>query len=270
MYNFFSKIGILFIFSYTSVLGFPSKQDTVFNQTDNNGVKQGYWKTYYPDEGGVKYTGYFKDGYPVGEFKRYYESGRMEAIMVFDETGKKADTQLYYENGKLAAEGLYVNKEKHGFWKYYSFYNDFLSHEEHYDMGKKHGLSIKYYSNGKISEKLNWVQGEMEGIWEQYFDNGNLKLKATHENGKRTDDFIMYFNDGNIEIEGRYKDNLKEGTWTWYTEKGEIETTIEYLSGIPKNKDELDDHQTKLVEDLENNKGKYTQLEKTLKPTDTK
>lgn len=46
--------------------------DTVFNQVDNNNLKQGHWKKYYKN-GKVAYKGYFKDDKPRGVFLRYHE-----------------------------------------------------------------------------------------------------------------------------------------------------------------------------------------------------
>ena len=51
------------------------KGDTLKNYTDINGLKQGYWqKKYY--NGNIKYEVYFKNNKPIGEFKRFYESGK--------------------------------------------------------------------------------------------------------------------------------------------------------------------------------------------------
>ena len=44
------------------------------NQSDTNGLRQGFWKKEYPN-GGLIYKGNFKDGKPVGEWKRFYKGG---------------------------------------------------------------------------------------------------------------------------------------------------------------------------------------------------
>ena len=57
-----------------------SQSDTVFNQTDKQGHKQGYWKVKY-DNGPLKYSAFFKDDKPLGLMKRYFEDGTLKAVM---------------------------------------------------------------------------------------------------------------------------------------------------------------------------------------------
>ena len=42
-----------------------SGSDTIWNQTDKNGLKQGFWKVTY-ENGFVKYQGFFKNNLPFG------------------------------------------------------------------------------------------------------------------------------------------------------------------------------------------------------------
>ena len=70
------------------------ENDTVFNNVDKNGLKQGHWKKYYPN-GNLNYSGFFKDNKPVGILKRYFESGNLKAIMNFDNTGTFSETKLF-------------------------------------------------------------------------------------------------------------------------------------------------------------------------------
>src|ERR1035437_3386097 len=139
----------LFFISFTISLicnlqSFAQPGDTIFNQTDKQGLKQGFWKVKYPN-GLVKYSAYFKNDKPAGLMKRYFEDGTIKAVMVFDATGIKAKTKLYYQDGPLAAEGNYVNSLKDSTWNYYSYYTKTLSNRENYVKGKKNGLSVSYY-----------------------------------------------------------------------------------------------------------------------------
>ncbi|GAH37310.1 unnamed protein product, partial [marine sediment metagenome] len=62
-------IGGLFLLTAQIFAQVPlSDKDTLLNQVDKNGLKQGYWKKYY-DNGNIKYEGYFKNDKPTGELK---------------------------------------------------------------------------------------------------------------------------------------------------------------------------------------------------------
>ena len=99
------RLIITFLFAiYISTDLSLSQTDTLFNQTDNKGLKQGYWKKYYPN-GNLLYKGYFENNMPSGEMKRYYESGAIQAVMFFSENGKRSKIRLFYEDGELSAEG---------------------------------------------------------------------------------------------------------------------------------------------------------------------
>lgn len=60
---------------------FAADSDTLWNQTDNKGKKQGNWRANY-ENGKLKYSGYFKDNKPVGEMKRFHENGALKALMI--------------------------------------------------------------------------------------------------------------------------------------------------------------------------------------------
>jgi antitoxin component YwqK of YwqJK toxin-antitoxin module len=236
--------------------------DTLYNQVDKNDLRQGYWKTYY-DNGSIKYEGYFKDNKPVGEFKRYFENKVIKSIMVFEDDGETAYTNIFYENGKLAAEGIYINQEKDGVWKYYSYYDEFLSIEEVYSMGIKNGKSTKFYKSGQISETLNWTEGHKNGEWIQYFTNGKYKIIGSYKDGKLHGKFVVYYDTGIPNVVGTYYENLRDGDWIIYDRKGKTDYKIEYNKGIAKNQKELDLREQEKLDQLMKNKGKFEDPDKT-------
>ena len=109
---------------------YSGANDTVFNQVDKKGRKQGWWKKYY-DNGNLKYTGFFKNDKPAGVLKRYFESGNLKAVMNFDSLNNRSEINIYYENGTLAAHGYYNGTKKDSLWKYYSYYDTENSGELH-------------------------------------------------------------------------------------------------------------------------------------------
>jgi antitoxin component YwqK of YwqJK toxin-antitoxin module len=241
-------------FSFSSFAG-RNKQDTIFNQTDSRGLKQGYWKKYYPN-GNLMYKGFFRDDKPVGEMKRYFKSGNLKAILVFNENSYYAKARVYYEDGTLASEGYYSDSEKDSIWKYYSYYDQKLKSSETYKNGVKQGFSYEYYPNGNCFEKTEWKNNMKDGIWEQYFDDGSLRLKAAYTDGKLTGSFIAFYSNDRPMVEGHYENNKREGTWIYFSENGKVSQQIAYAGGQPLNEEELTRQQQEFFMKIEENIGK--------------
>ncbi len=239
-----------------------SNGDTIFNQTDKQGLKQGFWKAKY-DDGTVKYMVFFKDDKPSGTMKRYFDDATIKAIMYYHPDGIRSKAQIYYQAGPIAAEGNYVKTFKDSTWSYYSYYTKTLSNKETYANGKKHGYSISYYSTDTISEVLSWKNGIRDGEWKQYFPNGVLKLSTLFANGKRTGDFILNYPDKRAEWKGSYYNDKREGTWNHFDASGENDTNIEYKNGVATNAAELEGKEQELLNEIEKVKGKIPEPDET-------
>jgi antitoxin component YwqK of YwqJK toxin-antitoxin module len=224
------------------------------NITDSKGLKQGPWETKYP-KGTLKYKGVFKDGKPVGEFKRFYETGSLRIAQTFRTNGSSF-AKVYYENGVLAAEGKYLGEKKDSIWRYYSYYEKVLRMTETYKNGSLEGLTCRYHNNGKVSEELTYVNGKKNGPWKQYTTDGKLSLKATYVNDERTGVFTTFYENGMIEINGRIENGLAEGAWRYFDENGNEKSVINYSKGIADTQLELDKQQQEFMMKLEMNKGR--------------
>ena len=113
-----------------------SQEYDTINQLDTQGRKTGYWEKKTPD-GNFVYQGYFKEGRPVGEMKRYYETGELKAVMNYMEDNDTVRTKFYYNDGEPAAEGCYLGNQKEGLWTYYSFYSAAVTSTEFFVHGLK-------------------------------------------------------------------------------------------------------------------------------------
>ena len=237
------------------------KNDTVFNQTDNTGKKQGFWKK-YDARGHLIYRGYFKNGRPVGTFKRYYENGKIKSVMYYHPDNDTVDVTFFYQTGKPAARGQYFHRKKTGKWEYYSFYDDFLSYVEQYKNGIKNGPSIKFYATGDTAEVLEFSNGLKDGKWVQYFPGGIPKLRAGYKKDKLEGKFILFYPDGKQQVAGFYTQNVRNGEWKMFNKNGKEERIINFRNGIAENRDELDHEQNALLDSLLKNKGKFMDPEK--------
>ncbi|MFZ4398646.1 MAG: LytTR family transcriptional regulator DNA-binding domain-containing protein [Bacteroidales bacterium] len=199
-----------------SSISFAQQITDTSNRTDKAGKKQGYWKK-TDAKGILKYEGNFKDNYPTGEFKYYYEDGKIKAISKFFEKGIRSYSKTYYPNGKLMSEGFYISTHKDSTWKYYNEF-DVLIKEESYKANLKNGEWKTFYDDASLFNKISWKNGKREGSWEQNYSSGSLKTQ--YKNDKLEGLYQEFTPDGKLKSQGKYKNNLKEGLWFWYNHNG--------------------------------------------------
>lgn len=219
------------------------------NRTDSNGKKQGVWEKHYRN-GKLMYKGHFKDGYPVGEMKRYHETGVLKAILIFTEKGKKSKAELFSEKGQLLAKGNFVNKQKDSIWNCFDAKKR-VRVIESYANGKKDGENKYLFKNGNVSEVIVYSAGVKNGIWERYYPDGTTLFTTKYVNGKLHGGFIRRYKNGIIELSGNYKLGKKDGVWQYYSPKGKELAKVSYKNGVATNQKELDAKQQKALEEME-------------------
>jgi len=250
----FLLVCFMFITNFLYGFNFTQQTDTVFNQTDQNGLKQGFWKKYYPN-GQVKYRGQFLNDHPTGIFYRFYDNGPLQSVQSFRNDGSSF-VKIYYQNGILAAEGKFLGTKKDSIWRYYSFYGGYLSYIESYKKGLKDGTSKKYYEKGSISQELSWRNGKKDGSWKIWFPNGQLQLESSFSEGKLNGTFTTYYPDGDIEIRGTYKNDVRVGTWTLTNPGTKKRKKIKYVNGVREDQGEIDKAFEEQLNKIEKSKGK--------------
>jgi len=243
-------------------LEIAGQQDTVFNLTDAQGRKQGFWKKHYPN-GQLLYKGFFENDRPVGTMIRYYENGSPKAQLYYHTNGDRARAVLYYADGKKAAEGIYLREQKDSTWNYYSYYNVNLTSKESFAFGKREGFLQYFYPGGKPAEKIEYHSGTRNGIWEQFFESGIPKLKATYRDGKLEGKFVVYQENGIPFVTGNYANDNRHGKWIFYKEDGSTELEMEYENGLVSGKDLLDEKQSEFLRLIDENRGKIEEPDET-------
>jgi antitoxin component YwqK of YwqJK toxin-antitoxin module len=250
------RISNIFISIVLTVNILQAQNDTIFNQTDAKGLKQGYWKKLSPN-GKLLYKGFFKDGKPMGEMRKYYESGDLKAIMIYDQKNEHILTKVYYEDGEKAAEGIYYHELKDSIWRYFSYYSGTVIGTESYNKGAKEGIEQHFYESGKLSEEISWKNNRKEGIWNQYFEDGKPKLKTFNSSNKLSGIYTVYYPDGRLFIVGAYVNNLRQGKWTFYDDNGNIKSEIVYNNGKADNEKEIIEKDQEFFKKVEQNIGKF-------------
>ncbi|MCF6332248.1 MAG: hypothetical protein L3J11_03110 [Draconibacterium sp.] len=198
------------------------------NQTDANGLRQGLWQKQQAN-GRLLYEGNFKDGKPVGVWKRFHEGGQVKAVIKYEQSSDSAFAQLFDKLGKKVAEGNFVNQKKEGNWVYFSKNRKVA--EEHYKLGLKNGVSRKYYKTGELMELADWINGMQHGNYQIYFKTGKPYFQCKMSNNQRNGLCLVYFQDGKPEMEANYKNNLRHGEWKYYNKQGELLYVLKYDNG---------------------------------------
>lgn len=201
------------------------------NKVDEQGKKQGLW-TKYKD--GVKfYEGHFKDGYPVGEFSRYYPSGRLMLKSTYSEQGSRRLSEFYYDERKsqLKAKGLFIDKKKEGAWLIYNE-SGILVSEEHYKNDTANGVWKLHNYFGSLVKETPYSMGRINGLQKEYFEKGNLKRVISFKMDTVNGSTKIYFPEGQIRIEGYYNFGLQDKDWTYYEANGDVLFIETYQEGV--------------------------------------
>ena len=230
------------------IILFPIISFSQINQTDTNGLRQGLWKKQYPN-GGLMYEGMFREGKPVGEWKRFHEGGQKKALISYIENSDSAYTLFFDVWGEKVAEGNYLNERKTGLW--YLFSKNIKIAEEQFKNGDKHGICRKFFDTGELLEEAEWEFGKQEGKYQVFYKNGIPYMQCKFNNNMRNGLCLSYFQNGKLELEGNYNNNLRHGNWKYYNEAGELLHTLKYNEGQllnPEVRDSIDNIQMQNME----------------------
>lgn len=227
------------------------------NQTDANGQRQGFWQKKQAN-GRLVYEGYFKDGKPVGEWKRYHPGGQLKALIEYK--GDTAFTQIFDVWHNKLTEGNYVNQKKQGQWKL--FKNSVCIADEEYRDGVKHGVAHRYFNTGEVMEESFWENGTQTGNYQVFYKNGQAYIQCKMLDGKRHGLFLVFYENGQPEREAAYKNGLRHGEWRYYNTAGEYQYSLFYDLGQIQNPQVRDSIDNLRLNELEKNKGTLLDPEK--------
>lgn len=222
--NKMASLKSIFIITLTSFQLVLLSQNSV-NQFDENGERHGYWSKNFEGTEEKRYEGNFEHGKEIGLFKYYKLDNKksvLSATKLFNPENSQADVKFYTSKGKLVSEGLMNGKLFIGKWVYYHKNNDGILKTEHYnESGELHGVSITYFENGVMAEKLQFKHGQLNGLCEWYTKNGNLFKSSEFKNNELHGISKTFNENGELIIEGNYQSDLRVGFWKYY-ENGQL------------------------------------------------
>jgi uncharacterized protein len=198
------------------------------NRTDNNGLKQGDWKEFYPN-GGIKSERTYKDDLMHGYYKEYDNRGKLVLTMLYEDGAivksqveDEPDIEIvnkHDQDGKLIYSGPYRNKIPVGV------------HREYGKDGKVTNAFI-YNDNGLLlSEGLVDEAGKYNGKWKDFYNNGKVQAEGQYTDSRRTGQWKFYNASEKVEQTGSYNNGRPDGLWNWYYENGSILKEEEYFQG---------------------------------------
>lgn len=179
----FIKISILLLLSMSVINGFG--QSDTLNQTDANGLKQGYWIINFPDNPAQKKTeGKYVNSKKEGVWKTYFPSGKIKQEITYVHNRPNGYAKIYYEDGKLSEEGIWKGNKWVGNYKFYHKNGQLAYDFKYNNSGKREGEQKYYYENGNKMIEGNWANGKESGVIKEYDEKGKLKVEKTFNNGK--------------------------------------------------------------------------------------
>lgn len=198
------------------------------NRTDNNGLKQGDWKEFYPN-GGIKSERTFKDDLMHGYYKEYDTRGKLVLTMLYENGAivksnveDAPDIEIvnkHDQDGNLIYSGPYRNKIPVGV------------HREYGKDGKVTNAFI-YNDNGLLlSEGVVDEAGKYNGKWKDLYPSGKVQAEGQYTDSRRTGQWKFYNTEGKVEQTGSYNNGRPDGLWNWYYETGAILKEEEYFQG---------------------------------------
>lgn len=214
------------------------------NRKDNNGMKQGDWKEFYPS-GGIKVEKSFKDDLLHGYYKEYDQKGKLALTMLYENGAivksnveDQPDIEIikkYDQAGKLIYSGPYRNKVPVGIHRDYGadgkvinakIYNDnglLMSEGIVDDAGNSNGKWKDLYPSGKILADGQYTDNRRTGLW-KFYDEASEKVEQTgyYNNGRPDGIWKWYYENGNLLREEEYFQGKRDGSYTEYSKTGEI------------------------------------------------
>lgn len=102
---------------------------------------------YFHSDGSISERKIFKNGFPYGSHKIYYNSGKIKTVRTYLFGVLKGISKTYNEKGGLLESGTYLKGKREGIWK-------------------------TYYPNGKVKEQGTYKNDLKVGVWKVFYYNG--------------------------------------------------------------------------------------------------
>ena len=196
--------------------------------TDENGLRQGLWKEYYPT-GELRSKGKYKDSKPVGAWKFYFIDQTVEIEGSYTNKGHKdGDWLWFYPTGDTLMAAHYEDGDLDGYYVEYDEQGEPIV-QGNYVAGYEEGVWT--YRNGTSVETGKYDGGKKEGLWITTFDKDHTAYEIRYDQDVRDGKYVAYWPNGLVKTVGKYDKGLQDGLWTHYNDEGQTTLTTLYKDG---------------------------------------
>jgi antitoxin component YwqK of YwqJK toxin-antitoxin module len=201
------------------------------NRKDENGLKQGLWRTYF-DNGRPRTEAFFLDDLLTGTYKEFEENGNIKVLLQYangniieekDTVAMDIEIRNEYDNeGNLIKSGSYRESVPVGIHRTY-------------DKNGKVIDAILYDNNGiKTGQGIITNEGKKEGDWKYFYRERRISATGKYSNNLQTGNWKYFYLDGKTEQTGNYKQGKTDGLWQWFYSDGSLKREEEYYEGLPE------------------------------------
>ena len=127
---------------------------------------------------------------------------------------------LRIQEGKMLLHAEFFKTDQLESWKTY-----------HPTLRCPHGLHIKWYENGNLSEQRNYREGVLSGVTKEWYESGIQSIEVQFENDKQNGLSNEWHENGNKKSEQHYKDGILDGKSVDYHENGQKHEEGQYKDG---------------------------------------
>jgi uncharacterized protein len=201
---------------------------------------------------------------PHGRSVTFFENGKVERTLVYDQGLADGELNLYYPQGTLRGSCGFKKGARHG--KMLVYYEDGTKQEEaSYQEGKLIGELIRYYPKEVRATLIPYAGGLPHGKAFEWYPSGALKATAHYSNGVLQSEgtnpaLLVYYEDHTLqevqdfqhgELTGThfcyhpngkesyrmlYKNGKKQGKEQFFSDRGDLLGEGEFDRGVPKGK----------------------------------
>ncbi|GAB3738480.1 hypothetical protein GCM10027594_18950 [Hymenobacter agri] len=134
-----------------------------------------------------------------GEIKRFYKSGKLKEVALYEKGLRNGITITYNPNGSLNYEATYKAGKLNGLYKHYD--KGLLVKQINYSDGFYNGEWIAYRKGHKTIE-AQFAMGRLNGwYYDYYFKSGRIQRKAFYRDGGIVSGEFLYGEDGCLKYE---------------------------------------------------------------------
>jgi len=250
--------------------------------------KQDSIYTEWYETGHIKVEGYYKDGFPINNWKYYYRDGRLKTVEEMKASQSyiwefylpdslhtptisegNGEMTTFYTTGAVKEWYNYKDGLKHGDFEELSVYG-YTTLKGSFKNGEKDGEWEYSYYKGQKEKVSHYKKGLLNGHYNYYYDNGKVNVDGEYKNGKKQGEWTWYTNEGKRDMQGQFKEDKQHGKWNYWHPTGELSYNAEYNEGLRSGewtyfyKDGTKFKQGTFVDDLKNGEWKTWYEDETL------